>query len=80
MSMAMSSLQIGLAVAGGLVLAAVVAHGAWTSRKNAPLQAQPEEPFAPSRQIDPTLGGMMPNLPPLTSPFPPPTASPCWMR
>ena len=57
MSMAMSSLQIGLAVAGGLVLAAVVAHGAWTSRKNAPLQAQPEEPFAPSLQIDPTLGG-----------------------
>ena len=43
MSMAMSSLQLGLAIAGGLVLAAVVAHGAWTSRKNAPLQAQPED-------------------------------------
>ncbi len=38
----MSNLQIGLAVAGGLVLAAVVAHGAWTSRKNTPRQAQPE--------------------------------------
>lgn len=34
----MSSLQIGLAVAGGVVLAAVVAHGAWTSRKNQPRQ------------------------------------------
>ena len=43
MSMAMSSLQLGLAIAGGLVLAAVVAHGAWTSRKNAPLQAQPDD-------------------------------------
>ncbi len=36
----MSNLQIGLAVAGGLVLAGVVAHGAWTSRKNAPKQAR----------------------------------------
>lgn len=34
----MSSLQIGLAVAGGVVLAAVVAHGAWTSRKSQPRQ------------------------------------------
>ena len=41
-----STLQIGLAVAGGLVLAAVVAHGAWTSRKMAPRQALPEEPGA----------------------------------
>ncbi len=56
MSMAMSSLQIGLAIAGGLVLAAVVAHGAWTSRKNAPLQAQPEDASLPPGQIDPTLG------------------------
>jgi hypothetical protein len=40
----MSNLQIGLAVAGGLVLAAVVAHGAWTSRKNAPRQPTLETP------------------------------------
>jgi len=38
----MSNLQIGLAIAGGVVLAAVVAHGAWSSRRNAPRQAQPE--------------------------------------
>ena len=38
----MSNLQIGLAIAGGVVLAAVVAHGAWTSRKNSPRQALPE--------------------------------------
>jgi len=41
--MTMSSLQLGLAIAGGVVLAAVVAHGAWNSRKNAPRQAQPDE-------------------------------------
>lgn len=35
----MSDLQIGLAVVGGVVLAAFVAHGAWTTRKNTPKQA-----------------------------------------
>lgn len=40
--MAFSSLQLGLAIAGGLVLAGVVAQGAWSSRKNTPRQAQPE--------------------------------------
>ena len=38
----MSNLQIGLAIAGGLVLAAVVGHSAWSSRKNVPRQAQPD--------------------------------------
>lgn len=38
----MSNLQIGLAIAGGAVLVAVVAHGAWNARKNAPRQARPE--------------------------------------
>ena len=37
----MSNLQIGLAVLGGLVLAALVAHSTWTARKNAPRRAQP---------------------------------------
>jgi len=37
----MSNLQIGLAIAGGVVLAAVVAHSTWTSRKNKPRQADP---------------------------------------
>ena len=40
----MSTLQISLAVAGGLVLAAVVAHSAWSTRKNLPKQATPREP------------------------------------
>ena len=38
----MSNLQIGLAIAGGVILAAVVAHGAWTSRRSTPRQALPE--------------------------------------
>ena len=53
----MSTLQIGLAVAGGLVLAGVVAHGAWTSRKNAPKQATPEVSNA-----GPTFEGVEPTL------------------
>jgi hypothetical protein len=53
----MSTLQIGLAVAGGLVLAGVVAHGAWTSRKNAPKQATPEVSNA-----GPALEGVEPTL------------------
>lgn len=40
----MDHLQLGLALIGGLVLAVVVAHGAWVSRKNTPRQAQPSEP------------------------------------
>jgi hypothetical protein len=38
----MSTLQISLAVAGGLVLASVVAHSAWSARKNQPKRASPE--------------------------------------
>ena len=33
---------MGLAIAGGLVLALVVAYNAWTSRKNLPKQAEPD--------------------------------------
>ncbi|MDF1484405.1 cell division protein ZipA C-terminal FtsZ-binding domain-containing protein [Ramlibacter sp. H39-3-26] len=38
----MSTLQISLAIAGGLGLAAMVAYNAWTSRRNAPKQADPD--------------------------------------
>jgi len=47
----MSNLQIGLAIAGGVVLAAVVAHSTWTSRKNKPRQA---DPIAQDEVIEPT--------------------------
>ena len=43
---------MGLAVAGGLVLAGVVGYNTWTSRKNAPRQA------APAEQVEP--GGLDP--------------------
>lgn len=55
--MAFSNLQLGLAIAGGLVLAGVVAQGAWMSRKNMPRQAQPEDtqpsldPVQPPRDL-----------------------------
>jgi len=40
----MSTLQIFLAVGGGVVLAGLVAHGAWSARKNQPKQATPVPP------------------------------------
>jgi len=47
----MSTLQVALAIAGGVVLAGVVAHSAWTSRKSRPRQAEPvieqQEPREP---------------------------------
>lgn len=70
----MSNLQIGLAIAGGLVLAGVVAHSAWSARKNQPKLATPEHPTAeapaqtgndasaerqePSFEGDPGLGSL----------------------
>ncbi|MDI9330082.1 MAG: cell division protein ZipA C-terminal FtsZ-binding domain-containing protein [Alphaproteobacteria bacterium] len=39
----MSTLQVALAIAGGVVLAGLVAHSAWSSRKNTPRQAEPTE-------------------------------------
>jgi ZipA, C-terminal FtsZ-binding domain len=38
----MSTFTMGLAIIGGLVLAGVVAHGAWNSRRNAPRVADPD--------------------------------------
>lgn len=48
----MSKLQIGLAIAGILLLAALVAHGAWTSRRNQPRQAEPEAPPVEPHGLD----------------------------
>lgn len=56
----MSNLQIGLAIAGGVILAAVVAHGAWSSRRNAPRQAKPEPSAGQASQTqlrEPVLDG-----------------------
>ena len=53
----MNNLHVTLAVLGAVVLAAVVAHGAWTSRKNQPIQAeaQPEQTTAVEPALDPVL-------------------------
>jgi FtsZ-interacting cell division protein ZipA len=53
----MSNLQIGLAIAGGVVLAAVVAHSTWTSRKNKPRQADPVTQDEIVESADPTQAG-----------------------
>lgn len=55
----MSNLTVGLAILGGLILAAVVAHSTWTSRRNAPKLPQPDAPLNPAvaNAIEPTLDG-----------------------
>ena len=67
----MSNLQIGLAVVGGFLLAGVVAHGAWASRKNAPRQADAGALAEPADDREPTFsdtdfsaGGMALPTPP----------------
>jgi hypothetical protein len=66
----MSNLQIGLAIAGGVVLAAVVAHGAWNSRRNAPRQAVPEPTgdSATGEQREPVLSEFEHDTQPMTLP------------
>ena len=66
----MSNLQIGLAIAGGVVLAAVVAHGAWSSRRNAPRQALPEPggDASPAPLREPTLNDDGHDTQPMTLP------------
>ncbi len=53
----MNSLTVGLAVLGGLVLAGVVAHSAWQTRRNAPRLAQADEPATATRSepVEPQL-------------------------
>jgi len=58
----MSSLQLTLAIIGGLVLGAVVAQGAWVSRQNKPMQADPKSKGAQAdasfERTEPTLEGI----------------------
>ena len=52
-SFPLSSFTLGLAVIGGLLLAALVAWNTWSSRRNRPRQPQPERPTAASTAGDP---------------------------
>ena len=56
----MNNLQLALAVLGAVVLAAVVAHGAWTSRKSRPKQADLEPDAGSVASIEPAVddGGL----------------------
>ncbi len=49
----LSSFTLGLAIIGGLVLAALVAWQTWTSRRNTPRQALPDGPAAAANPADP---------------------------
>ena len=60
--MAMSSLQIGLAVVGVLLLAAMAAHAIWKSRRNQPRQATPDEAIAGSNTESQVGAGIEPGL------------------
>ena len=55
----MSSLQVGLAVAGGLILGGVIAYNTWNARRNEPRQAQPDTPPAPlaAERVEPMIDG-----------------------
>jgi ZipA, C-terminal FtsZ-binding domain len=56
----MSTLTVSLAVIGGLVLAAVVAHSAWNTRRNAPRTPDPESTLdaAHKERLEPHMRGM----------------------
>jgi hypothetical protein len=49
----LSSFTLGLAIIGGLVLAALVAWNTWTTRRNTPRQAQPDLPAPAAGPVDP---------------------------
>ena len=51
----MSDLTVGLAIVGGVVLAGVVAHGAWQARKAGPRRATSAGEAAPAEQMEPVL-------------------------
>lgn len=48
----MNNLQLALALLGAVVLAAVVAHGAWTSRRSRPKQAEPQAEAPSPAELD----------------------------
>ena len=53
----MDSLTVALAALGGLVLAGVIAHGAWQARKAGPRRAAPDPSMPRPEPIEPVLGG-----------------------
>ncbi|MFC5499836.1 cell division protein FtsZ [Caenimonas terrae] len=67
----MSSFTLGLAIIGGLVLAALVAWQTWTSRRNTPRQPQPDAPAsAAGHPADPLAERSEPTFDTDTDPVP----------
>jgi hypothetical protein len=66
----LSSFTLGLAIIGGLVLAALVAWQTWTSRRNTPRQALPDSPAAPTGAADPLAERQEPAFDTDTDPVP----------
>lgn len=57
----MSSLQVGLAVAGGLILGGVIAYNTWNARRNEPRQALPDTTPSPLvERAEPHIDGELP--------------------
>lgn len=63
----MSTLQLSLAIIGGLVLAGVVAYNAWVTRRSTPRTAREPEPV--SRDLEPSLGADDEPLPDAAAPL-----------
>lgn len=56
----MSNFQLGLIIAGGVVLAVIVGYNAWSTHRNAPKRARPDEPdhaAEPSLRQEPGFDG-----------------------
>ena len=66
----LSSFTLGLAIIGGLVLAALVAWQTWTSRRNTPRQALPDGPVPLSNPADPLAERAEPRFDNDTDPVP----------
>ncbi len=72
------TLTVALAVVAGLVLAAVIAHGAWTARRARPRRAE-AEPLPAAARVEPSLDGATAPVPPAASidlPLEPPVLPP----
>ena len=66
----LSSFTLGLAIIGGLVLAALVAWQTWTSRRNTPRQALPDGPAPAAGPSDPLAERAEPRFDNDTEPVP----------
>jgi len=76
----LSSFSIGLAILGGLVLAALVAWNTWTSRRNTPRQPEVPttrlEPYEGAERSEPVFSPDLPGEPDAIAPLPAPEKKP----